>query len=92
MLLIQHSIPNHLCGPTPNFQNFDVDCEEVALELQMELTDLQYLEDLKPKFLASYGLNFYKNHVLPSGGFFFACLLFDGISTFMGYLMPNPSF
>ena len=30
---------------------FDVDCEDVPLQLQLKLIDLQYSEDLKSKFL-----------------------------------------
>ena len=41
----------HSVGSSPNNQNlfssFDVDCEEVPSQRQMELVDLQGLEDLK---------------------------------------------
>ena len=49
--------------------SFDVDCEEVPLQLQMELIDLLYSKDLKFKFLAYHILVFYKNHVLLFGWF-----------------------
>ena len=56
-----------------NFTNlfplFDVDSEEVPLQLQMELIDLQGSEDLKLKFLAYHIFDFSKNHVLQSGSF-----------------------
>ena len=48
---------------------FDVDCEEVPLQLQMELIDLQCSEDFKSKFLACHILNFYKSHVRLFGLF-----------------------
>ena len=49
----------------PTFK-IDIDCEEeLPLQLQMGLIDLQCLEDLKSKFLASYILNFYKNNMIP---------------------------
>ena len=49
---------------------FDADCEEeVPLHLQMEVIDLLCSEDLKSKFLAYHIINFYKNHMLPSGWF-----------------------
>ena len=53
----------------PNFKIFlfDVHCEEVPLQLQIELLDLWCSEDLKSKFLACYILNFYKNHMFLSG-------------------------
>ena len=45
--------------------SLDVDCEQVRLQLLMEL---QGLEDLKSKFLACPIFNFYKkNDMLPSG-------------------------
>ena len=55
--------------PTFNifFLPFDADCKEVTLQLQMQLIGLQCSEDLKSKFLACHIVNFYKNHVLPSG-------------------------
>ena len=48
---------------------FDVDYEEVQLQLQMELIDLQCSEDLKSKFLACHIFDFDMNHVLLSGQF-----------------------
>ena len=62
-------------GPSLNFQNFlftyDVDYEEIPLQLQIELNDLQCSEDLKSKFLACHILIFYKKKtnpcVVPSG-------------------------
>ena len=45
------------------FSSFNVDCEEVPLQLQMGLNDFQCSEDFK--FLACYILNFYKNHIFP---------------------------
>ena len=51
------------------FSPFDVDYEKVPLQLQMELFDLQCSENLKSKFLAWYILNFYRNHMLLSGGY-----------------------
>ena len=48
---------------------FDVDYKVIALQLQMKLTDLQHLKDLTSEFLSFPILNFYKNHVLPSGWF-----------------------
>ena len=44
---------------------FDVDREELLLQLEMELIDLQCWED----FLAYHILDFYKNHELSSGWF-----------------------
>ena len=38
---------------------FDIDHNEVPLQLQMELTDLQSPEDRKSKFLASHILDFF---------------------------------
>ena len=46
---------------------FDVNHDEVPLEMQMELLDLQCSKDLKSKFLAFNILDFYKNQELPSG-------------------------
>ena len=45
---------------------FDVDSEEVLLQLQMELIDFQSSKDLKSKFLTCHILIFYKNHMLLS--------------------------
>ena len=47
---------------------FDFDCEEVLLQLQMELSVLQCSKDLKSKFLACHILDFYKNHINSSLG------------------------
>ena len=35
----------------------------------MELSDLQYFEDLLPKFLAFPIFGYYKEHIYPSGRF-----------------------
>ena len=48
---------------------FDVDCEEIPLQLQMGLIDRQCSGDLKSKFLTCHILDFNKNHVLSSGCF-----------------------
>ena len=48
---------------------FDIDREEVLLQLQMELIDLQCSEDLKSKFLVFHILELYKDYVHPSGQF-----------------------
>ena len=42
---------------------FDVDCEEVPIQLQMELIYLQCSEDLKNKFPACHILDFRKRHI-----------------------------
>ena len=48
----------------------DVDCEEIPLQLQVELIDLQYSQDLKSKFFVCHILDINKNHGLPPFGWF----------------------
>ena len=38
---------------------FDVDCEKVTLQLQMDFIELQCLENFKSNFLACHILDFY---------------------------------
>ena len=57
--LFNSGVPNLQAtgGSSSNFQNsspFDVDCEELPLQQQMELFDLPCSEDLKSKFLATH--------------------------------------
>ena len=59
-------------SPSLNFPNFlfALWCwlwAKLSLQFLMELIGLNCTEDLKSKFLACHFLNFYKNHILPSG-------------------------
>ena len=46
---------------------FEVNCEEAPLKLWIDDIDLQFSEYLEFKFLVCHILDFYKNHMLPSG-------------------------
>ena len=48
---------------------FDVDFEEVPLQLQIEIIDIQCSENFKSKFLDCQVFDFYKNHVFLSEQF-----------------------
>ena len=60
--------------------SFNIDCEEIPLQLPTELYDLLCFEDLKS--LACYVLDVYKNHVLPFGRF---------LQPFFSYTQKHPA-